>query len=63
SQTQAEGGAIYLQAMSTEFTIKDEENQRDGVLRKTGVYLKESSGAVGTMNHIDLAVQELNNFV
>lgn len=27
-----------------------------GVIRKTGIYLKESTGRVGTVNHIDLAV-------
>ncbi len=53
---QADVGAIYLGNVDTEFTLKNEENQTNGVLRKTGVYLKESSGMVGTMNHVDLAI-------
>ncbi len=53
---QADVGAIYLGNADTEFTLKNEENQTNGVLRKTGVYLKESSGMVGTMNHVDLAI-------
>ncbi len=52
----ADVGAIYLGNVDTEFSLKDSENRTDGVLRQTGVYLKESSGAVGTINHVDLAL-------
>lgn len=52
----ADVGAIYLGNVNTEFTLKNDNNQTNGALRKTGVYLKESTGAVGTLNHVDLAV-------
>ena len=49
-------GAIYLGNADTEFSFKDEENRLNGVMRKTGIYLKESTGAVGTINHVDLSL-------
>ncbi len=52
----ADVGAIYLDNAYTEFSFKDDNNKTDGVLRKTGIYLKESSGRVGTMAHVDLAL-------
>lgn len=49
-------GAIYLGNVSTEFALKGQENNNtNGVIRSTGLYLKES-GEAGTMQHIDLAV-------
>ncbi|MBP3421949.1 MAG: hypothetical protein J6K37_06750 [Lachnospiraceae bacterium] len=49
-------GAIYLGNANTEFSMKSGiENQTDAIIRKTGVYLKESGG-VGTVQHVDLAV-------
>lgn len=49
-------GAIYLGSTSTEFSLKDKEtNQTDGIIRRTGVYLKES-GEAGTVQHVDLAM-------
>ena len=53
---QADVGAIYLGNADTEFSFKDEENRLNGVMRKTGIYLKESTGAVGTINHVDLSL-------
>ena len=53
---QADIGAIYLKNADTEYSFKDESLNTNGVMRKTGVYLKESSGKVGTMSHVDLAV-------
>ncbi len=55
SLKQADVGAMYLGSASTEFRLKDDENNTNAVVRSTGVYLKESGGA-GTMQHIDLAV-------
>ncbi|MGN0171004.1 MAG: hypothetical protein ACI39H_09635 [Lachnospiraceae bacterium] len=52
----ADVGAIYLGSADTEFSLKDDQNQTNGVIRRTGVYLKESTGSVGTINHVDLAV-------
>ena len=53
---QADVGAIYLGNVDTAFYLKDSENRTNGMLQRTGVYLKESTGAAGTLNHVDLAV-------
>lgn len=53
---QADVGAIYLGNVETEFSLKNQENHNtNGIIRKTGVFLKESGG-VGTVQHVDLAV-------
>lgn len=52
----ADVGAIYLGNTNTEFHLNDDMNSTNAVIRKTGVFLKESSGQVGTINHVDLAV-------
>lgn len=52
----ADVGAIYLGKASTEFSLKNEETHNtNGVIRSTGVFLKESGGA-GTIQHIDLTI-------
>lgn len=52
----ADVGAIYLGSASTEFSLKNEENHNtNGVIRSTGIFLKESGGA-GTIQHIDLTI-------
>lgn len=52
----ADVGAIYLGNANTEFSLNNMlTNDTNGVIRKTGVYLKESGG-VGTVQHVDLAV-------
>ena len=53
---EADVGAIYLGNVDTEFSYKDTLGQTDAVLRKTGIYLKESTGAAGTVAHVDLAL-------
>jgi len=56
SLLKADVGAIYLGNASTEFSLKNEEtHDTNGIIRSTGVYLKESGGA-GTVQHIDLAI-------
>ena len=56
SLKKADVGAIYLGNANTEFSVKSGiENQTDAIIRKTGIYLKESGGA-GTVQHVDLAV-------
>lgn len=56
SLKQADVGAIYLGNASTEFSLKNAEtHDTNGVIRKTGIFLKESGGA-GTVQHIDLAI-------
>ncbi len=56
SLKKADVGAIYLGNANTEFSMKSGvENKTDAIIRKTGIYLKESGG-VGTVQHVDLAV-------
>lgn len=53
---QAGVGALYLGSASTEFSLNDTEtNKTNAVVRKTGIYLKES-GEAGTLNHVDLVL-------
>ena len=52
----ADVGAIYLGSAQTEFSLNNQATQQtNGIIRKTGVYLKESGG-VGTVQHVDLAI-------
>ncbi len=53
---EADVGAIYLGNTDTQFSLKDFENRLNAEIKKTGIYLRESSGAVGTLNHVDLVV-------
>lgn len=46
-------GAIYLGNVGTQFSLNDEANVTNAVIRRTGIYLKES-GEAGTVNHVDL---------
>jgi len=48
-------GAIYLGNGNTEFALKDSNNQLQGQVRSTGIFLKEN-GVVGTMQQVDLLV-------
>ena len=52
----ADVGAIYLDNANTQFSLKDGNNRLNGEIKKTGIYLHESTGAAGTLNHVDLAV-------
>ncbi len=51
----ADVGAIYLGSANTQFHLNDASNKTNGVIQKTGVFLRES-GSVGTVQHLDLAV-------
>lgn len=54
--TDAGVGAIYLGHTATEFSLNTlDTNQTQGIVRSTGVFLKESGGA-GTIQHVDLVV-------
>lgn len=53
---EADVGAIYLGKQDTQFSLKDDDNNLNGQIQKTGIYLKESSGGVGTLNHVDLVI-------
>lgn len=53
---QANVGAIYLGSAETEFSLnRAEDNHTNGIIRRTGVYLKET-GEVGTIQHVDLTL-------
>lgn len=46
-------GAIGLMNQSTDFTLTGKENQTNGMIRNTGIFLYES-GTVGTVQHVDM---------
>lgn len=52
----ADVGAIYLRNADTQFSLKDNENKLNAEITKTGIYLRESTGAAGTLNHVDLVI-------
>ncbi len=57
SLKEADLGAIYLNSVSTEFSVNNvETNQQNAQVRSTGVYLKESGGS-GSIQQIDFAVK------
>lgn len=48
-------GAICLGNASTPFSLKNAENKENGVIQKTGIFLREN-GTAGTVQHVDLVV-------
>ena len=52
----ADVGAIDLGNADTQFSLKDADHKLNGEIKKTGIYLRESSGEVGTVNHVDLII-------
>ena len=52
---QTKVGAIYLGNISTPFDLKNSQNQLDGQVKTSGIYLKED-GSAGTVQQIDLVV-------
>lgn len=53
-------GAICLQNASTDFALTGENNQTNGMIRRTGIFLYEN-GMAGTVQHVDLAVHSNQN--
>ncbi|HUW51123.1 MAG TPA: hypothetical protein VMV75_08935 [Sulfuricella sp.] len=53
--TQKNVGAIYLGNVDTSFDLKNSQNQLDGQIKSTGIYLNEN-GSAGTVQQVDLAV-------
>lgn len=47
-------GAICLQNVSTDFTLKGQQGRTKGAIRNSGVFLYEN-GNVGTVQHVDVA--------
>ncbi|MBR5970465.1 MAG: hypothetical protein IK016_09010 [Lachnospiraceae bacterium] len=52
----ADVGAIFLGHEQTDFSLYGEQMRMNGMIRATGMFLKESGGA-GTLQHVDLALQ------
>jgi len=48
-------GAIYLGSTGTAFSLRDQTNRENGVIRRTGIFLNEN-GTAGTIQHVDLVV-------
>lgn len=62
SLTEKGVGAICLQSAATDFDLTGENDQLNGRIRNTGIFLYEN-GAVGSIQHVDLALhgqKELN---
>jgi hypothetical protein len=57
---EADVGAIFLGSVATEFTLGGRDGIRDGVIRSTGFFLKESGG-IGTVQHVDLAKKTVDS--
>lgn len=53
---QADVGAVSVQATATPFSLRNDQNTTLGQVRASGVYLRESSGQAGVVQHIDVAV-------
>ncbi len=57
SLMKADIGAIYLGSTSTEYSLNEmKTNSTNAIIRSTGVFLRESNGVVGTIQHVDFAV-------
>ncbi len=53
---EADVGAIFLGNANTQFSLNNADtNATNAVIRKTGIFLKES-GSVGTVQHVDFAL-------
>lgn len=48
-------GAIYLGNVGTQFDITDSQNNSNGEVVRTGIFLREN-GTAGTIQHIDLTI-------
>lgn len=48
-------GAIYLGSANTPFSLRGSDNTENGIIQKTGVFLREN-GLAGTIQHVDLMV-------
>lgn len=53
SLAEADVGAIFLGKQATQFTLANSKGDENAIIRSTGVYLKESTGLAGTVQHVD----------
>lgn len=57
SLKEADVGAIFLGHLSTGFHLKDSEtNETQAKIQSSGIFLHESTGEAGTIQHVDFAV-------
>jgi hypothetical protein len=49
-------GAIYTGNAATNYTMVDNSNSLNGVLRQSGIWLNEKTGAAGIVSEVDLVV-------
>lgn len=55
----ADIGAIYLGNVNTQFNLTaQEDNSLKGVIKSSGIYLKESTGQAGIVQQIDMAIEK-----
>ncbi|MBQ8955396.1 MAG: hypothetical protein IJ075_00320, partial [Lachnospiraceae bacterium] len=47
-------GAIYLDSRKTDFAVKDMANNDKAQVRRTGIFLRESTGRAGTIQQFDM---------
>lgn len=52
SLKEANVGAIFLGSRGTQYSLDDSKGETQGMIRRSGVYLKET-GQVGTVQHVD----------
>lgn len=50
-------GAIYLGNVNTDYSLKSSDNELNGMIRQTGVFLRENFTA-GTIQHVDFALNK-----
>ena len=52
---EADVGAVFLGHADTEFSLRDPCDELVGMMRSSGIFLHESTGAAGIVSHVDLA--------
>ena len=55
---EADVGAIFLGSQRTDFTLMGGDGGTNGVIRSTGLFLRESTGLAGSIQHVDLALKK-----
>jgi len=50
-------GAVYLGNVNTDYSLKSSDNELNGMIRQTGIFLRENFTA-GTIQHVDFALDK-----
>ncbi len=58
---EADVGAIFLGEQDSEFALHDGSGNMSGMIRSSGIFLRESGG-VGTIQHVDLALENEGDY-